>query len=119
MSFFLLLLSFALYDTLVKGAEEFPVNLVVFFYCSVYLFILYTIWLVYQETKDFLTRIVLGVLMAPFVLRIGLNLVALVGSRNQYNQLVSNKYLDIASWLILIAVLITVLCANYIVLRRR
>ena len=112
---FALLFCFALYDNLVKKSVGFPVNLVVFFYVSLYSFIVYVIYIFYQETINKFDKKVLIVGASPFLLRICLNLLSINRDRDIYNNLVSNEYIDYFSWLALIVILITISWRKFIV----
>ena len=111
-SVFLLLLCFAIYDTLIKRIGGFPVNLVVLFYCSIYVFVVFTIYAI--EVRSKFDKKVLIILSLPFILRIVLNLLAIGKSRQEYNNLVSNEYIDYVSWMSLSILLILVLWQKFI-----
>lgn len=114
-SVFALLLCFALYDTLVKKAQGFPVNLVAFFYCSLYCFIAFVLWDWRKSERNKFDRKILTVAILPFLLRIILNLLSINQSREVYNNLVSNQYIDYFSWITLMGILIIMLWQKYIV----
>jgi hypothetical protein len=101
-----LLLCWAVYDKLVKGADSFPVNLVVFFFCSIYCFILFVLWDWRKKEGNEFDKTVLIIASLPVMLRIVLNLLAINQDRDVYNSLVSNEYIDYFSWLTLIIILI-------------
>lgn len=112
-SVFLLLLSFAIYDKLVKYTTEFPVNLVVFYYVSFYSFVIYTIYKMYNEAVLNFDKSILFILACPFSLRLFLNLAAINKTRDQYNDLVSNEFIDFFTWGFLIIGVISMLWAKY------
>ena len=111
-SVFLLLLAFAVYDTLIKRIGGFPVNLVVFFYCSIYGFVVFTIYSI--EVRSKFDKKVLTILSLPFLLRIVLNLLAIGKDRQEYNNLVSNEYIDYVTWMSLSLLLILALWQKFI-----
>ena len=115
-SIFLLLLSFAVYDTLIKRIGGFPVNLVVFFYCSIYGFVIFMIYAI--EVRNKFDKKVLTILSLPFMLRIVLNLLAIGKDRQGYNNLVSNEYIDYVTWITIVVLLILLLWEKYITSHR-
>ena len=115
-SVFSLLLCFAIYDTLIKRIDGFPVGLVVFFYCAIYCFILFTIYAI--EVQNRFDKKVLTILSLPFILRIVLNLLAIGKDRQGYNNLVSNEYIDHMTWLTIVILLILLLWERFIIIRQ-
>ena len=111
-SIFLLLLCFAIYDSLIKSIGGFPVNLVIFFYCSIYMFVVFMIYTI--EVRSKFDKKVLMILSLPFLLRIVLNLLAIGKTRHEYNDLVSNAYIDYVSWMTLSVLIILVLWQRFI-----
>ena len=113
-SIFLLLASFAIYDSLVKRITEYSINLDVFYFCSIYSFVVFWIWILINETRDKLDKRVLIILAIPFVLRIILNLMSINKSYSEYSNLVSNAYIDYVSWMSLSVLLILVVWQKFI-----
>lgn len=113
-SIFLLLASFAIYDSLVKRNTEYSINLDVFYFCSIYSFVVFWIWILINETRNKLDKRVLIILAAPFVLRIVLNLMSINKSYIEYSNLVSNAYIDYISWMALSVLLIFILWQKFI-----
>jgi len=101
-SVFALLLAFAIFDTCVKNTSgQFPVNLVVFFYVSVYGFILFAIHNYRKQAANKFDRKILLFAAIPFVIRIALNLISIGSNYATYDSIVSNAYIDYMTWLIL------------------
>ncbi len=111
-SFFILLLSFAVYDK--YGTIEWNTNFVVLYYVVFYGFVVFWIWETYKSARNKLDRSILIVLSLPFVLRIFLNLLAVGRDRDIYNSLVSNQYIDLLTWVTLMVFLTMILWGKYI-----
>ena len=117
-SFFLLLICFAIFDNLIKNVTEFSVNLDVFYHCSIFAFILFWIRIQWKENRNKFDRKVLVILSLPFILRLGLNSLAINEDYKGYSKLVSNQYIDFITWLAIVILLLLVLWERFIVLRR-
>ena len=113
-SFFLLLVCFAIYDSLVKRVTEYSVNLDIFYFCSIYSFVVFWIWVLIKETRNKFDKKVLMILSVPFILRIVLNLLSINQSYEKYSNLVSNAYIDYVSWMVLSVLLILVSWRKFI-----
>lgn len=103
-SFYILILSWALYDRLVIYGWN--TNLVVFYYSTFYLFILFWMYQTFKMIKNVRESIYFLVLAWPVFFRLILTLLSINHTREQYNNLVNNQYLDFATWGILIIFLI-------------
>jgi hypothetical protein len=110
---FLLLLSLAIFDKLVKGITEFSINLDVQYHGSWMLFVVFVIWLFYKEARNKLDKAVLITLSLPFILRIFLNLLAINKDYKTYTSLVSNEYIDRFTWMSLACLLILIAWRKY------
>ena len=116
-SIFLLLICLAIYDNLVKNVTEYSVNLDVFYHSSIFTFILFWIWIQWKESVFRIDKRVLIILSIPFILRIGLNLLSINKNYSEYSALVSNRYIDYTTWLIIVILLIQLLWEKYITSR--
>ena len=96
---FLLIFSWAVYDSLIKIIEGFPVNLVIFFYLCFYGFVLFVFWIWAKELRLKVDKKILVALSMPVLLRIVLNLYAINTERSEYNDIVSNHLIDKATWI--------------------
>ena len=112
LAIYLLLLSWAVYDSLIKLIDGFPVNLVIFFYVSFYLFALFWIYTTWKEVRHKKDKRILAALSLPLVMRVILNIFAVGKDRAGYNALVSNHYIDTVTWTTLVIVLVIVLCTE-------
>ena len=115
-SVFLLLLSLAIFDNLVKKTTEFSVNLDVQYHSSWFIFALYATYTAHREVRNKFDKAILKILAIPFLLRLGLNLSAINQSYEVYTNRVSNEYIDLVTWIFLaIGLLILVKWKRYIV----
>ncbi len=106
---FLLILSWAVYDSLIKIIEGFPVNLVIFFYLCFYGFALFVFWIWAKESRLKIEKRTLYALAMPVLLRILLNLYAINTERSEYNDIVSNHLIDKATWIFLVISLMLII----------
>lgn len=113
---FLLIFSWAVYDSLIKIIEGFPVNLVIFFYLCFYGFVLFVFWIWAKESRLKVDKRTLYALAMPVLLRFLLNLYAINIERSEYNNIVSNHVIDKVTWIFLaIAIFILIKWKRYIV----
>lgn len=116
-TFFLLILSWAIYDKF--GVPDWSTNWVVFFFTSFYGFALYWLFETWNLAKGWLYKAVLLAIFFAISARLLPQLLSIGKSRGEYNQLVSNQVTDFVTWLILLLMLISVLWAKYIRSSRR
>ena len=99
-----------MYDSMIKGIEGFPVWLVVFFFCSIYGFIVFDTYAIFRELRSKWEKVVIVILSSPFILRFFLNLFAIRKTRSGYDKLTSNTTIDLFTWLVLVSLLVLILC---------
>ena len=111
-SYYLLFFCLASFDVAVKHAKVFPVNWVVFYYVAIFGFLSFRIILDSFETKNKFQRLILWGLVTLPIGRVFLNIFAINQSREGYNAITSNLYVDVLQWLILIVSLIIISWVN-------
>jgi len=109
-SYYILLSCQATYDAMIKRIEGFPVWLVVFFFCSIYGYIVFDGYLIFRTLKDKWEKATMVVLISPFILRFSLNLLAINEDRKGYDEYTSNITIDLCTWLVLAILLIIISC---------
>ncbi len=109
---FLILLSLAIFDKAVKYTNEFSVNLSVLYNGSWMLFAAIIAYIGYSATRKKWEKWLLIILAMPFLLRAGLNLIAINTRYNLYSKIVNNNYVDLFTWLFLVVALIIFLCSR-------
>ena len=107
---FLILLSLSIFDKAVKYTDEFSVNLSVQYNGSWMLFAVLVAYIGYSATRKKWEKRLLIILAMPFLLRFGLNLVAINNSYDMYSRIVNNDYIDVFTWLFLVGALVILLC---------
>lgn len=109
---FLILLSLSIFDKAVKYKDEFSVNLSVQYNGSWMLFAAIVAYIGYSTTRKRLEKRLLIILAMPFLLRFGLNLIAINKSYDMYSKIVNNDYVDLFTWIVLAIFLIIALCTK-------
>ena len=99
-----------IYDIAIKMADEiYTVNLSIFFFVSIYGYIVWTMWSK-SELITIFERKILKRISLIWILKIGLNLGGVNQSWDVYVFLTSNYVIDSISTIILIIILINLLC---------
>ena len=108
-SYFLVLLSLAVFDKAVKYVDVFSVNLSVQYNGSLMLFIGFVGLVWSTETRNKFERKLLIVLSSAFMLRFILNLIAINATLEKYSAIVNNNYIDAATWFLLVVAIVIIL----------
>lgn len=103
-SFLILTLCMSIFDTAMKFTEVYSVNWDVFFFTSIYGFILYQIYLSVKIAKDPFKQSILYLLSALFIFRIVLNLFSFGRTYEEYSIIVNNEFIDSFTWICLILI---------------
>lgn len=102
-----------IYDVVIKlSSEIYTVNLSIFFFVSVYGYIVWTIWSKLKPVNVFERKILRRVSLI-WIFKGVLNLLSINQSWDVYVMLTSNYILDVVSIIILIIILIQLLCQRY------
>jgi len=105
----LLLAAFALYDSMVRGLTLYSVNLDIFYFCSVYGFILFTMISALLKARLRRDQLMILALSLPIALRLILNLVSINREYEDYARIVNSLFIDHLTWVVLSIVILVAL----------
>ena len=116
-SFFILILSWVIYDTF--GTNEWVTEFVVIYYSVFYGFILFWMSRVYLEAKLKIDRNILLMLHITVLLKLVMELSSIGLTRDEYDLRTQNSFIDLLTWLALGILLIIALWEKFIHSRRK
>lgn len=100
-SYFMILICFAIYDQIAKSLSDYSLNLSIFYHVSYLSFISFVIIdsAIKTRNKD---RLLLLILSLPFLVRILLNLICINKDYDFYMRIVNQPLIDFLTWSVLI-----------------
>jgi len=102
LAFFVLMLCHSIFDNLVKKVTEFNVNLDVLYHGSWFCFALFFWYDTFKLARDRFEKAIMIIILLYLCPRLLLNLFSINETYEVYSNLVSNQYIDLGTWIIIV-----------------